>query len=76
MPFVKKLSRLGNSTGLILDRPILQQVDIEPDSEVEVSVENNAIVIRPHRYANDKEARAAGRKVLRRRRGLLKRLSK
>jgi len=42
MPFVKKLSRLGNSTGLILNRPILQQVDIEPDSEVEVSVENDA----------------------------------
>jgi antitoxin component of MazEF toxin-antitoxin module len=76
MPFVKKLSRLGNSTGLILDRPILQQVDIAPDSEVEVSVENNAIVIRPHRYANDEEARAAGRKVLRRRRALLETLSK
>ncbi len=76
MPFVKKLSRLGNSTGLILDRPILQQVDIEPDSEVEVSVENNAIVIRPHRYTSDEDARATARKVIRRRRRLLERLSK
>jgi len=76
MPFVKKLSRLGNSTGLILDRPILQQVDIEPDSVVEVSVENNAIVIRPHRYARDEDARAAGGKVIRNRRRLLERLSK
>ena len=76
MPFVKKLSRLGNSTGLILDRPILQQVDIEPDSEVEVSVENNAIVIRPHRYTSDDDARAAGRKLIQKRRHLLERLSK
>ena len=76
MPFVKKPSRLGNSSGLILDRPLLQQVDIEPDSEVEVSVENNAIVIRPHRYVSDGNARAAGRKVIRGRRRLLERISK
>lgn len=76
MPFVKKLTKMGNSTGVILDRPILQQVDIEPDAEVEVSVENNAIVIRPHRYASDDDARAAGRKVVRNRRRLLERLSK
>lgn len=76
MPFVKKLTKMGNSTGVILDRPILQQVDIEPDAEVEVSVENNAIVIRPHRYASDDDARAAGRKVIQNRRRLLDRLSK
>jgi antitoxin component of MazEF toxin-antitoxin module len=76
MPLVKKLTRMGNSTGLILDRPILQQVDIEPDAEVEVSVENNSIVIRPHRYASDEKARAAGRKVIQNRRRLLERLSK
>jgi antitoxin component of MazEF toxin-antitoxin module len=76
MPLVKKLTRMGNSTGVILDRPILQQVDIEPDAEVEVSVENNSIVIRPHRYASDKQARAAGRKVIQNRRRLLERLSK
>jgi len=76
MPFVKKLTKMGNSTGVILDRPILQQVDIEPDAEVEVSVENNAIVIRPHRYASDDDARAAGRRVIQNRRRLLERLSK
>jgi antitoxin component of MazEF toxin-antitoxin module len=76
MPFVKKLTKMGNSTGVILDRPILQQVDIEPDAEVEVSVENNAIVIRPHRYASDDDAHAAGRKVIQNRRRLLDRLSK
>ena len=76
MPFVKKLTKMGNSTGVILDRPILQQVDIEPGAEVEVSVENNAIVIRPHRYASDDDARAAGRKVIQTRRRLLERLSK
>ncbi len=64
MPLVKKLIRVGESRGVILDRAILRRVDIEPDSEVEVSVEGSAIVIRPQRYAGD-DARAAGRKVIR-----------
>lgn len=76
MPLVKKLIRVGESTALILDPTILQRVDIEPESDVEVSVENNAIVIRQHRHASDEDARAAGRKVIRNRRRLLERLSK
>ena len=75
MSFVTKLIRIGDATGVILDPAILQQADIERDSEVEVSVENNAIVIRPHRYANDDNARTAGRRVIRKRRRLLQRLS-
>jgi antitoxin component of MazEF toxin-antitoxin module len=55
MPFVKRLTRIGSSTGLIIDRPFLQQIDLTPDSEVEVSVEGDALVIRPHRYASEEE---------------------
>ena len=76
MSFVTKLIRIGDATGVILDPAILQQADIERDSEVEVSVEDNAIVIRPHRYANDDNARGVGRRVIRKRRRLLERLSK
>ena len=76
MPLVKKLIRVGDSTGVILDPEILRQVDVEPDSEVEISVEDSAIVIRPCRYTDDDNARAAGRKVIRNRGRLLERLSK
>jgi antitoxin component of MazEF toxin-antitoxin module len=76
MPFVKKLARFGNSSAVVIDRPFLRQLDLGPDAEVEVSLESDAIVIRPHRYATDKQARAAGRKVLRGRRGLMERLAK
>jgi antitoxin component of MazEF toxin-antitoxin module len=76
MPLVKKLIRVGNSTAVILDLEILRQVDVEPDSEVEISVEDSAIVIRPRRYTDDDDARAAGREVIRKRRRLLERLSK
>ena len=76
MPFVKKLARFGNSSAVVIDRPFLKQLDLQPDGEVEVSLESNAIVIRPHRYTSDKEARAAGRRVLRGRRALMERLAK
>ena len=76
MPLVKKLIRVGDSTGVILDPEILRQVDIEPDSEVEISVEDSVIVIRPCRHTDDDNARAAGRNVIRNRGRLLERLSK
>lgn len=59
---VKKLVRVGDLTGVILDPAILRQVGIEMNSDVEISVEDRAIVIRPSRYASDDDARAAGRK--------------
>ena len=76
MPLVKKLIRVGDSTAVILDLEVLRQVDVEPDSEVEISVEDSAIVIRLSRYADDANARAAGRNVIRNRGRLLERLSK
>ena len=76
MPFVKRLTRIGSSTGLVIDRPFLQQVDLAPDAEVEVSVEDNAIVIRPHKYADDKTVASAGREIMRNRSRLMQRLSK
>jgi antitoxin component of MazEF toxin-antitoxin module len=76
MPLVKKLTRVGNSAGLVLDRAVLKQVDLEVGAEVEVAVRENEIVITPHRYATDAEARAAGRKVFTERRRLMERLSK
>jgi antitoxin component of MazEF toxin-antitoxin module len=74
MPFVKKLARLGNSTAIIIDRPFLQQLDLAPDAEVEISVENNALVIRPHRYPTDEEFAASANRIVNKRRGLMKRL--
>jgi antitoxin component of MazEF toxin-antitoxin module len=75
MPNVKRLSRLGNSTAVILDRPLLQQLNLGPESEVEVSLERNAIVIRPHRYATDEEAEASAVRMFKKHRKSLKGLA-
>jgi antitoxin component of MazEF toxin-antitoxin module len=75
MPFIKKLSRVGDSTCVILDKQLLKMADIEPDSEVEIRVENGTIVVAPHRHATDEEFRRAKTSLFAQNRRALKRLA-
>lgn len=75
MPLVKRLTRIGTSSGVILDRAVLRQVDLEPGAEVEVSVEGKRIVITAHRYATGEEFAEAKRRVLSANRKSLERLA-
>jgi antitoxin component of MazEF toxin-antitoxin module len=75
MPLVKKLTRVGNSAGLVLDRAVLKQLDLEVGSEVEIAIKEKSIVITAHRYATKEEARAAGHKVFTERRRLMEQLA-
>jgi len=76
MPLVKRLTRIGTSSGVILDRAVLKQVDLEPEAEVEVAVEGKRIVITAHRHATGAEFGAAKRKVFAANRRSLERLAK
>jgi antitoxin MazE len=46
---VKKLTKTGNSLALVLDKPILDRVKIDPDTPLEVSTDGDVIVISPVR---------------------------
>ena len=48
---VKKLSAVGNSLGLIIERPILELLDINKDTPLEVKTDGEALIIRPVRQA-------------------------
>lgn len=76
MPLVKKLSRVGDSTCVILDKQLLKMADMQPDSEVEIRVEGNTIVLAPHRYASDEAFREAKERVIQANRKALSRLAK
>jgi len=47
----KLLTRTGNSVAIVLDKPVLEAVGIEADSEVDVSTNGDVIVITPVRDA-------------------------
>ena len=48
---IKKLSAVCNSLGLIIDRPILELLDIAKDTPLEVKTDGEALIIRPVRKA-------------------------
>jgi len=46
---IKKLTPIGNSLGLIIDRPILNLLDIDRDTELEITTDGKILVIQPVR---------------------------
>ena len=44
---VKKLTRHGNSLALVIDRPILELLNIDTDTPLEVSTDGKQLVISP-----------------------------
>jgi antitoxin MazE len=73
---IKKLTRTGNSIALVLDKPLLEELGLEENAEVEVSTNGQVIVITPKRStARDRKFRKAVDKVNAKYAGLFKRLS-
>jgi antitoxin component of MazEF toxin-antitoxin module len=46
---VKKLTRSGNSLALVIDKPLLEALEIDADTLLEVSTDGDVIVIAPVR---------------------------
>ena len=73
---IKKLTRTGNSIALVLDKPLLEELGLDENAEVEVSTNGQVIVITPRRSsARDRKFRKAVDKINRKYAGLFKRLS-
>jgi antitoxin component of MazEF toxin-antitoxin module len=51
---VKRLVKVGNSYGLILDKPILDMLGLRRSDSVELAVENGTLTVR---RASGKDAR-------------------
>ena len=52
---VKKLSVVGNSLGLIIERPILELLDITKDTPLEIRTDGESIIIRPANKLTEQE---------------------
>jgi antitoxin MazE len=44
---IKKLSPVGNSLGLIIEKPILDLLNINKDTPLEIRTDGEALIIRP-----------------------------
>jgi antitoxin MazE len=73
---VKTLRPMGNSYGIIIDRPIMDLLGIEPDSQLEVTVQDGGLLLRTSSVKDHKaRVRAAAKKVTTIHRAALKELA-
>jgi antitoxin MazE len=47
----KRLMAIGNSLGLIIEKPILELLDIDRETELEIRTDGEALIIRPAKAA-------------------------
>jgi antitoxin component of MazEF toxin-antitoxin module len=59
---VKSLKQIGNSYGVIIAKPILELLNITPETPLEISTDGRSLNIRPLHKRTSPDARAAGRK--------------
>ncbi|MFL6245743.1 MAG: AbrB/MazE/SpoVT family DNA-binding domain-containing protein [Thermoanaerobaculia bacterium] len=45
----KKLTRTGNSVALVLDKPLLEELGLDENSDVEISTNGDVLVMTPVR---------------------------
>ena len=45
--FIKKLTRQGNSSALIIDRQIMDLLDIDQDTQLRVTINGRQLIVEP-----------------------------
>lgn len=59
----KKLTAIGNSLGIIIERPILALLDIDKDTPLEMKTDGEVLVIRPVRLGHRSRVREATKRM-------------
>ncbi len=61
---IKKLTAIGNSLGIIIDRPILELLRIDRETALEISTDGDALIIRPNRTERGQKVKASTRRMM------------
>ncbi len=71
----KKLSAVGNSYGLVIEKPILELLDIDRDTELEMTTDGKCLIIMPIRTGK-KSLKASAAKVIKKHDATFRKLAK
>jgi antitoxin MazE len=55
----KRLQAVGNSSGIIIDKPILELLRITPDTELDISTDGERLIVTPVRSDADRKRKLA-----------------
>lgn len=61
---IKRLTAIGNSLGLIIERPILELLEIDKETPLEVRTDGEMLIIRPQRRNRSARLRTAAARVM------------
>ena len=70
----KKLSAVGNSLGIIIEKPILELLKISRETELEVTTDGSKLIIEP--IARAKSIEMSTKKIMKRHNSTFKKLAK
>jgi antitoxin MazE len=73
---VKKLARIGNSLGIIIERPILELLKVDESTPLELTTDEDVLVIRPMRDSHRTRVRASTKKMVNAHAQTLRKLAK
>lgn len=59
----KKLSAIGNSLGVVIEKPILELLDINRDTELEMTTDGERLILEPVRRRR-RRVRESAHKVM------------
>ncbi len=71
----KKLSAVGNSYGVVIEKPILELLNIDRDTELEMTTDGHRLVIEPIRTGK-KSLRSSAEKVMKKHDATFRKLAK
>ena len=60
----KRLVAIGNSLGIILEKPILELLDIQRGTDLEMTTDGEALILRPVRESARGKTKASARKMM------------
>ena len=76
MAMVKTLKQIGNSYGVIIDKPILEILHITPETPLEITTDGHSLRIRPVRQRSKPTLTESLQAVNKRHASTLKKLAK
>ena len=71
----KKLSAVGNSFGLVIEKPILELLKIDRETDLEMTTDGIRLIIEPVR-STKKTLRASAEKIMKKHDSTFKKLAK
>jgi antitoxin component of MazEF toxin-antitoxin module len=72
----KKLSAIGNSLGIVIEKPILELLDIDRETELEMRTDGERLIIEPIRSARRTKVTAAVQRAMAAHDATLRKLAK